>query len=115
NRTNNRTIYDVSLRALKSDFAWGALAVVHGQIDSYTGRLRQPDPLISEWPRLDPGVTEYVQLFATPLGCEDDQNRDLVFRTNQRFTLEVRATDTKRELTTFEYDPASMPALKKLS
>jgi hypothetical protein len=115
NATDNRTMYNVSVRALEGDFAARVLSVVHGKISPYTGRPVQPDPVLAEWARLDPGATEYFQLFATPLGHHDDEDRDVVFRTLQKFSLEVRAVDTKRAVAVFEYNPVRVPALTRLS
>jgi hypothetical protein len=99
------------LRALGGDFAWSVLAVAHGQVSPFSGKPRH-DPVLQEWSQT--GAASYVQLFATPIGREDDENRDVAFRTVQQFTLEVLATNTKRAVATFEYDPAKIPALRRL-
>ena len=110
---DHRTISDVSLRALESTFAVRVLAWAHGRINYQTGRLLERDPILQEWVQLDPGVTEYVELFGVDTSATTD--REEILKTAQQFTIEVRARDTPRATAVFEYDPNKDPALARLA
>jgi hypothetical protein len=115
NATYDRTIYDVSLRALDSVFANSVIAMATGQYDPAWGTKREP--LVKEWSRIDPGATEWAELF----GFSEGQLGDLTTRdqfedalkTPQQFTLEARARDTRRALITLQYDPEMRPVLRR--
>jgi hypothetical protein len=64
--------------------------------------------------RLNPGTTEYVELFGIGDNFGVNDPRD-VFSKAQRFVVRVSGIDTKETAAEFEFDVRATPKLRKLS
>ena len=69
-------------------------------------------PILAKWDRIDPGVTEWVELFG--LGTDSAEKLAAVegWIGTHAFTLEVRATDTPRVAQKFEFDATNPVAVQ---
>jgi hypothetical protein len=98
-----KTIVDVSLRALHSNFVVSTISVAH----QTPGRRIQKEPILAEDVELHPEVTEYIELFGIPTNVHDVTSGQI-----ERFTLEARARDTPLVRADFEYSPNTQPAIR---
>lgn len=112
NRTTDRTLFDVSLRALEGSITSEIIGVAHGKfLSSAPNDMRtEREPIIAEWKQLDPDVTEYVQLFG--LDDEVSASAESALADVRELNLEARATNTKRAIALLEYVPNQIPAIR---
>jgi hypothetical protein len=113
NASNSRTIEGVSLCALDGPFATEVLAVAHGRVHP-SGKLLERDPIMGEWEQINPGVTEYVELFGMNIELLKQGEYEGALTTPQEFTLEIRARDTPKATARFDFDPGRVPILGRV-
>lgn len=106
NKSDSTTLYNVTLRAREGVFV-GAIAEAQGQLG---GR----EPIIAKYETLDPGSIEYVELLGLPAVPLSVGQIDASISKKTRFVLEARAKDTPTIAATFEYDPATVPHIKRI-
>jgi hypothetical protein len=103
---SSKTLEGVSLRAKEGWFVANTIAVAHG--------IRELEPIIKTLDALDPDATDFTMLFglsAEPIVTEPDGS---IYSQKRQFVLEARARDTKTTTATFEFDPATVPHIKRI-
>jgi hypothetical protein len=115
NASDTRTIESVTLCALDGSFATDVLAAAHGRINPATGRQFERDPILGEWAQINPGVTEYIELFGINAELMKQCEYDEPITRRHQFILEVRARDTPKAMAQFEYDPSRTPIMTRLA
>ena len=103
------TLYHVTLRGKESGFVSRTLAIIHARPTEY-GLREDREPVIAILEHLDPGATEFIELFQIRYRAADE-----VFQDIHRFVLEARARDTATMLAEFEYDPKRRPMIRMIS
>jgi len=106
----NRTLYDVTVRALDSAFTE---AVIVPAQTRRTQRGHLPHNPITVFHRdaLHPHAPEITQLFGFEYNAGTSHPDD-ISNSVQRFTLEMTARDTPALRREFEYDPNARPMIK---
>src|SRR5262249_21539985 len=103
---DNRTLCDVTLRALESEFTSEVLSIAHRQ-DS------EREPVLMHWDAIHPGMTEMVELFG--LSSDLSHLTEEAFSGGApRFTLEARAQDPGTVTAEFEFHPELRPPLRRV-
>jgi hypothetical protein len=108
NRSETKSIDDVSLRAQEGRFVRHSIAI------AYDPNTPKRVPIILERKSLPPRAIEYAELFGLD-GDVANQASDDLFAKSQRFTLEARGRDTLTVQVEFEYLPTNPPTIRQLT
>jgi hypothetical protein len=104
NNSNNRTLHDVSVIAERGEFASYAFWISSEGADATL--LPRTD--------LDPGATQWIELFGFGNNIGEIDCRETVWRRAQTFCIRARARDAKEAVAEFEYDPRMVPVIRRI-